>query len=88
MQSEWSYLARLVILNVRPEEVSVIIGAEFKRAHDVLEIKQGKRHLDPQAELTRFGWVLFGRPNKNRSVEPIQTQCIQTPAPRELREED
>ena len=55
MQSEWPYLAGLVIPNVRPEEVSVIIGADFKRAHDVLEIKRGKRHSDPQAELTRFG---------------------------------
>ena len=61
MQSEWPYLAGLVIPNVRPEEVSVIIGADFKRAHVVFGIKQGKRHSDPQDELTRFGWVLFGK---------------------------
>ena len=54
-------MVRLVIPNVRPEEVSVIIGADFKRAHEVLEIKQGKRHSDPQAEPTPFGWVLFGK---------------------------
>ena len=61
MQSERSFLVRLVIPNVRPEEVSVIIGADFKRAHEVLEIKKGKRHSDPQAEPTPFGWVLFGK---------------------------
>ena len=61
MQKEWPYLAGLAIPNVRPEEVAVIIGADFKRAHDVLEIRQGRKQSDPQAELRRFGWVLFGK---------------------------
>ena len=83
MQSERSFLVRLVIPNVRPEEVSVIIGADFKRAHEVLEIKQGKRHSDAQAELTRFGWVLFGKVSIRYKLKRIQTQ-----ASRELRVKD
>ena len=65
---------RLDIPNVRPEEVSVIIGADFKRAHDVLETKRGKRHSDPQAELTRFGWVLFGKVSNRYKLNSSKRQ--------------
>ena len=61
MQREWPYLEGITLPNVRPEQVTVIIGADFKRAHDTFEVRRGAKESDPQAELTPFGWILFGK---------------------------
>ena len=74
MQSEWPYLAGLAIPNVRPEEVGAILGAGFKRGHDVLQIMQGKRQSDPQALLTRFGLVWLGKVSNRNKLSASKRQ--------------
>ncbi len=74
MQKDFLYLEEITVPNVRPEQVTVIIGAYFKRAHDKLEIQRCEKDSHSQAELTSFGWLMFGKVSNRYRLNPSKRQ--------------
>ena len=73
---DWDHIKDLNLKNVDPSEVTILIGANVKRAQQQLEIREGPPNL-PMAVRTPLGWTVMGQAESDGEIETsvnVQTQ--------------